>query len=293
MSLCDELGYSSVRTVEHYFHPYGGYSPNPLLFLSAAAMKTQRARLFTGAALPAINNPLKLAGLEDRLETAEAAAKTILSSPSPSPHFVVMARSGLALLAIQRDDVAGAGEQYAALQQARGTMIPEVMAIDHLLGLLAQAIGRLDDAMAHFEDALAFCRKAGWRPELAWTCHDYGDALIQRKNSSDGGKAISLLEESLAISQELGMPPLMERVIECLERAKSLPDAAPAYPDGLTQREVEVLRLIALGRSDRDIADELVLSTRTVNSHVRNILNKTAVANRTEAASYAAHHGLT
>jgi DNA-binding NarL/FixJ family response regulator len=55
---------------------------------------------------------------------------------------------------------------------------------------------------------------------------------------------------------------------------------------------VEVLRLIALGRSDRDIAEELVLSTRTVNTHVRNILNKTAAANRTEAAIYAAHHQL-
>ena len=36
--LCDELGYSSVRTVEHYFHRYGGYSPTPLTFLAAAAM---------------------------------------------------------------------------------------------------------------------------------------------------------------------------------------------------------------------------------------------------------------
>ena len=44
VSLCDELGYSSVRTVEHYFHPYGGYSPNPLVFLTAAAMRTAHAR---------------------------------------------------------------------------------------------------------------------------------------------------------------------------------------------------------------------------------------------------------
>ncbi len=235
----------------------------------------------------------RITGSEDRLEIAEAAARTILSSPSASPQFVTMARSGLALLAIQRDDVTGAGEQYTALQQARGTLIPEVMTIDHLLGLMARAMGRLDNAMAHFEDALAFCRKAGWRPELAWTCHDYAEALLQHNGPADRAKAISLLDEALAISQELGMPPLMERVLDCLERAKSQPDAAPVYPDGLTQREVEVLRLIGLGRSDRDIAEELVLSTRTVNSHVRNILNKTAVANRTEAASYAAHHGLT
>lgn len=62
VALCDRYGYSHVRTVEHYFHPYGGYSPNPMLFLSAAAQVTRRARMVTGALLPAFNNPLKLAG---------------------------------------------------------------------------------------------------------------------------------------------------------------------------------------------------------------------------------------
>jgi natural product biosynthesis luciferase-like monooxygenase protein len=62
VSLCDELGYTNVRTVEHYFHPYGGYSPNPIVFLTAASQRTRKARLITGAVLPAFNNPLKLAG---------------------------------------------------------------------------------------------------------------------------------------------------------------------------------------------------------------------------------------
>jgi hypothetical protein len=62
VALCDRYGYSHVRTVEHYFHPYGGYSPNPVVFLAAAAQMTKRARLVTGAVLPAFNNPLKLAG---------------------------------------------------------------------------------------------------------------------------------------------------------------------------------------------------------------------------------------
>ena len=62
VALCDRYGYSHVRTVEHYFHPYGGYSPNPVVFLAAAAQVTKRARLVTGAVLPAFNNPLKLAG---------------------------------------------------------------------------------------------------------------------------------------------------------------------------------------------------------------------------------------
>jgi len=52
---------SHVRTVEHYFNPYGGYSPNPLVFLSAAAMRSRKARLITGAALPVFSHPLKLA----------------------------------------------------------------------------------------------------------------------------------------------------------------------------------------------------------------------------------------
>jgi alkanesulfonate monooxygenase SsuD/methylene tetrahydromethanopterin reductase-like flavin-dependent oxidoreductase (luciferase family) len=55
-------GYSHVRIVEHYFQAYGGYSPNPVVFLAAAAQRTRTMRLVTGAVLPVFNNPLKLAG---------------------------------------------------------------------------------------------------------------------------------------------------------------------------------------------------------------------------------------
>lgn len=58
----DRLGFHHVRIVEHYFHPYGGYSPNPIVFLSAAAQRSERLQLITGAVLPAFNHPLKLAG---------------------------------------------------------------------------------------------------------------------------------------------------------------------------------------------------------------------------------------
>ncbi len=74
---------------------------------------------------------------------------------------------------------------------------------------------------AHFEDALAFCRKAGYRPELAWTCRDYADTLLQRNESSSLEKAMSQLDESLAISSELGMRPLMERVLSRREILKA------------------------------------------------------------------------
>ncbi|HEX7007286.1 MAG TPA: LLM class flavin-dependent oxidoreductase [Alphaproteobacteria bacterium] len=62
IELCDPYGYTHVRIVEHYFHHWGGYSPNPIVFLSAASQRTKKARMVTGAVLPAFNNPLKLAG---------------------------------------------------------------------------------------------------------------------------------------------------------------------------------------------------------------------------------------
>lgn len=58
----DELGFSSIKTVEHYFHDYGGHSPNPIVLLSAIAARTKRIRPITGAVIPAFNHPIKLAG---------------------------------------------------------------------------------------------------------------------------------------------------------------------------------------------------------------------------------------
>jgi alkanesulfonate monooxygenase SsuD/methylene tetrahydromethanopterin reductase-like flavin-dependent oxidoreductase (luciferase family) len=58
----ERLGFDHARLVEHYFHHYGGYSPNPMLFLAAASQRTKNMRLITGAVLPVFNHPLKLAG---------------------------------------------------------------------------------------------------------------------------------------------------------------------------------------------------------------------------------------
>src|SRR5687767_13099584 len=58
----DALGYTHLRTVEHYFEPYGGYTPNPHIFLVAPSQRTKKARLMPGAVLPVFNHPLKVAG---------------------------------------------------------------------------------------------------------------------------------------------------------------------------------------------------------------------------------------
>jgi NarL family two-component system response regulator LiaR len=76
--------------------------------------------------------------------------------------------------------------------------------------------------------------------------------------------------------------------------AKEEPVAAPraTLPDDLTERELEVLRLIAEGLNNREIAERLVISDKTVKSHVSSILGKLHLEDRTQAAIYALRHGL-
>ena len=221
-----------------------------------------------------------------------------MSSDVLTPLWSQAARIGLAIAAVLTGGHWEAREQYNALLLNRGTLLHQInMSADRLLGLLSQATSQNEQAVAHFEDALAFCRNAGYRPELAWTCHDYAEVLLVGAHGGaplpgDREKALSLLKESLAISTELGMRPLMERVLALQERAEAQPETVPAYPDGLTSREVEVLRLVAAGKSNREIAEELFISLRAAAYHVGNILSKTSSTNRAEAATYAIRQGL-
>ena len=75
------------------------------------------------------------------------------------------------------------------------------------------------------------------------------------------------------------------------------PPSAPAanvatFPEGLTAREVDVLRLVAVGLSDADVAEQLYLSVRTVNAHLRSIYRKAGVRSRAAASRFAEEHGL-
>lgn len=71
------------------------------------------------------------------------------------------------------------------------------------------------------------------------------------------------------------------------EGAESQPASALEYSDGLTQREVEVLRLVATEKTDREIAEALVIADATVRTHISNIYSKTGANNRAEATRYA------
>jgi DNA-binding NarL/FixJ family response regulator len=160
------------------------------------------------------------------------------------------------------------------------------------LGMLAATMSRWQEAQNHFENALAMNARMGAKPWLAHTQHEYAGMLLRRGHVDDMNKATGLLNEALVISRELGMHALAERLVT-LQQHRPSPSRQPRqYPCGLSQREVEVLRLIAAGKSNREIAETLYISINTVANHVRNILTKTTTTNRTEAATFAIHQGL-
>jgi DNA-binding NarL/FixJ family response regulator len=105
--------------------------------------------------------------------------------------------------------------------------------------------------------------------------------------SRDG--AAGRLRRAAELAGQLGARPLLQRIGRMARRADvDLPasnDAPAAMPFGLTQREVEVLRLVTAGRANRDIAAELFISPKTASVHVSNILAKLGVATRVEAAA--------
>jgi DNA-binding CsgD family transcriptional regulator/tetratricopeptide (TPR) repeat protein len=193
----------------------------------------------------------------------------------------------------------GAAILYHLLQPYRGRNVVGGGAVacygaaDRYLGLLATTMSKWTEAERHFTAALAMDMRLGAKPWLAHTQYDHASMLLGRGHPADLGRARALLEGSLGIARELGMRALQDRAVAMLAPMASPSQPPPSYPDGLTPREVEVLRLLALGRSNRDIADTLCVSLSTVATHVRNILSKTETVNRTEAAAYALRQGLT
>jgi DNA-binding CsgD family transcriptional regulator len=107
-----------------------------------------------------------------------------------------------------------------------------------------------------------------------------------RATVGDLAEARTLIEQVRAICVPLEAKPTLERA-ESLAGRLAAGQAKIVHPAGLTERELEVLRLIAIGLSNRQVAEELFLSSRTVERHVANIYRKIDVHNRAEATAYA------
>ena len=228
-------------------------------------------------------------GMSDT-EPAIRAARAVMAKPSAVRNAVVSARMAHALLAVLDADVDQCETDLEALAPFESVMPTEWgLATGRVLGLLAHAVGQKRRAWHHFEHALAFCRASGFKPELAWTCHDYAVALLDLGARDDRIRAAALLDEGERLAAALGLEPLRKRISAFRERYRLRLARNPA---GLTTREFEVLQLLASGKANKDIAEALFISTHTVAVHVARVLEKTGSSNRTAAVAYATRHHL-
>jgi DNA-binding CsgD family transcriptional regulator len=183
---------------------------------------------------------------------------------------------------------------YADLHTSDGCFCPRPVV--STLGLLATAMGRWDEAEAHFAAACAANARFGARPSAVYTSYQYAGMLAARGGPGDRERGLELTAQALPEARAMGAARLEGLLVELNARLESAPAAAarnaPSYPDNLTAREVEVLRLLAAGRTNREVADALVLSIRTVERHIANVYAKIGVTRRVEATAYALRHGL-
>jgi DNA-binding CsgD family transcriptional regulator len=170
---------------------------------------------------------------------------------------------------------------------------------DRYLGRLAEACGRHAAASAHYEAAVRFDEAAGWP---LWAAHSklaLGAHLLRAGGRADRDRGLGLVEEAQRVAAASGLVGLAEHCSRVLVRTDVTADDRPAAsppsapgPMSLTAREKEILRLIAEGRTNREVGELLHTSQHTVANQVHGILVKSGCANRAEAIAWAHRHHL-
>lgn len=198
----------------------------------------------------------------------------------------------LGLAAIGLGDRERAARWYRQLLAYPGQL--HYFLTDRVMGMLAAFGRKWDAAEAHFAAAAGLARRHGIRPELGLTLLESARMRLARRAPGDQAQATADLGEALGLFASLGMTR-----VEADARAL-VASAKPGRPEGtsqrlaggLTARQVEVLRLVAEGQSNREIARALGVSEKTVINHLTAIFNKVGADNRAAATAFAFRHGL-
>jgi DNA-binding CsgD family transcriptional regulator len=220
---------------------------------------------------------------QGRIDTAVSSVRRVLQESSE-----VLQRS--LVLPACVDVMLGAGDVASARGAARElNEIAGGFASAFLSALASHADGAVSIAEGGYAAALAPLRKAAatWR-ELDAPYHAAATrALIGVACAQLGDRESALIEWENArrVFEQLGAAP-------DLARLAALVGDGPAESSGLTPRELDILRLVATGRTNRAIADELVISEKTVARHISNIFTKIDVSSRSAATAYAYDRGL-
>ncbi|HEX2075968.1 MAG TPA: AAA family ATPase [Geodermatophilus sp.] len=182
--------------------------------------------------------------------------------------------------------------EYAGLNLIAGQFVAVFGSADRCLGAVDSRLGRAS-AGEELEAALAMDTRMGATLHRA---HSLAALAAHLRRAGDSGPRVpELAEEARRLAGSLGLPRVLRALGPPGRGAPSRAGAAgsaPSRPAGLTSREAEVLRLVGAGLLNREISERLVISENTVANHIRSILAKTGAGNRTQAAMFAAEHGL-
>ncbi len=150
---------------------------------------------------------------------------------------------------------------------------------------LGRRADRLDEAQHHAAQSLALAREVNAPYEIAASLLAAADVVLATGRRSEAGP---LLDEAAEQAARLGARPLLDRV----EDSRAAPSPRQRGPGGLSSREVDVLRLVARGFTDAEVAEQLYISPRTVSGHLQSIYNKLGISSRTAATAFAYEHDL-
>ena len=164
-----------------------------------------------------------------------------------------------------------------------------LIAADRFLGQLDVDEEKFDSADERLAASLALAERCEAPFEQALTLVVIAERAAKLGEVDEARRLIARLRE---VCEPLGAKPTLERVDEIEAILPRTRRSSEEHPFGLTVREVEVLRLIAMGRTDAEAAEDLFISPRTVSQHLRNVYNKLSVSNRAEAAAKAVEHGV-
>lgn len=156
------------------------------------------------------------------------------------------------------------------------------------VGRLAGMLGRWEEAGQRLAQALAICEGLGLRPYVARTLLAQAELLARRDGPGDHATARDTVQRAVEVAETIGMLGLLPQATSLRD---SLLASSPAR-FGLTPRELDVLRLVAQGLTDAEVAERLFLSPRTVGSHLTSIYGKLDVSSRSAATRIAVEHGL-
>lgn len=229
------------------------------------------------------------AGQLEAARTDLADLEPLLADLPAESVYAVAALAARALYDVARGDRRHGVVTYSALLSFQGLM-PWIL-VDRALGELAVLTGDWEAAERHLRDAEAVAAREGLRPEWMRTLEALADLEAARGGAGSVDRERVLVAAALALADRLGLVGSARRLrgrAHALARHQDLSE----MPAGLTDREVDVLRLLAAGQSNRRIAWELGLSEKTVAHHVSSIRTKTACENRAAAAAFAVRHRL-